>query len=50
MRGGVAILARAVAGARDYLRPAHDHGADRRFAARLRRPRLLERGAHRIHA
>ena len=48
MRGRVGVLARAVAGAGDDDAVARDRRADRRLAARLRRARFGEGGAHRI--
>ena len=48
MRGRVGAFARAVAGAGDHGAVANQRGADRRFAASFRRPRLGEGEAHRV--
>jgi hypothetical protein len=48
MGGGIAQLARAVAGGRDDLALGHDHGSDRHLAARRGRARLVQSEAHRI--
>ena len=50
MRGGVLQFAGPVAGAGDDLAAAHQHGADRHFAARRRGLGLGKRQAHEIRA
>ena len=50
MRGRIGEFAGAVSGARDHGAVANQRGADRRFAAHFRRPRLGEGEAHRIAA